>query len=137
MLAQLVGVVDQPVRRGTMDLHAQDEQQFRRLAADPGLARPDVGVPLLEDNPAVLESGSRQGRGNGDRGPGDELLVHEHERSQAGPPVERIDKQDRHIFPRHTSPNPRLQFLVTTRFGVLVTSRTPRQLHGCRSQSLD
>ena len=67
VLAQRPGVVDQPVGRGAMDLHARNQKQLGRLAAEPGLAGPDVGRPLLEHDPDVGEPRRRNRRGNGNR----------------------------------------------------------------------
>ena len=70
VLAQRPGVGDQAIRGGAVDLHAGNKQQVGRPAVDPGQARAEAGVPLLEHDACPLEAGRVQGRGDRPGRPG-------------------------------------------------------------------
>src|SRR5437868_3272665 len=55
-VAELAGVGDHLIGTSAVNLHAGDEQQLRRLAIEPRLARADVAVPLALDDAQLREA---------------------------------------------------------------------------------
>src|SRR5260221_455885 len=93
IVAELVGIGDQLIRFGRVNLHAGDEQHLRQPAFEAGLARAKLRVPLRLDDARVAEAGADQGAGDGPRAGPKQAHVGEKKRAPPRPPVERGSNQ--------------------------------------------
>src|SRR6266849_9059323 len=57
LMSEPVGIGNEFISAGAMDLHARNKQHLRQLAIELGFARPEIAVPLAQDDPSFREAG--------------------------------------------------------------------------------
>jgi hypothetical protein len=95
-----VGILDQPVAFGRVQVHAGHEKQIGDPAIQPHLGRTEVAVPLLQHDPRLAESGIRQGRTDRAHAGGDHPQIGIDEGQDPGAVVKGTGDHGRQIVPR-------------------------------------
>ncbi len=125
-----VGVADQLHAALGMQAHARDHEHIGDPAVELHLRGPEIAVPLLQDDPGLVEPGVRQGRADGPDARGNHSRVGEDERQHPRAMIEGAGDHRRQVVLPCAKPQALPQARQLTRSEQFVAARASGKLHG-------